>query len=179
VLARDSEISLIVLAPTVNEAVRGELGCFGWQIGEHEAGVHCITGGPFAMWLVETDVMAKLGQPILSLVSRVFLKNRERINEQLTRSGHGLLLWYVLQQIGQFRDMGEEFAMQHAGTEYMGELEEELQTAVLETIPVEKRLQGMSPEEVLRRFSPEGFADGLSDEQAAYLRELLDRRQKR
>lgn len=183
-----AEISLIVLAPSVNEAFRGELHALGWQIGEHEAGVHRITGGPFTTWLVETDVMAKLGQPVLALMSRVFLKDHERIIEQLTRTGHGLLLCYVLQQIEQFRGMGEEFAMQHAGTEYMGELEDELQTAVLETIPVEKRLQGvppeerlrgLSPEEVLRRFSPEGFADGLSDEQAAHLRELLDRRHKR
>ena len=56
-----AEISLIVLAPGVNEAVRDEVQAFGWQIGEHEAGVHRITGGPFTMWLVETDVMAKRG----------------------------------------------------------------------------------------------------------------------
>jgi hypothetical protein len=67
--------------------------------------------------------------------------------------------------------------MQHAETQYMTELEEELQTAVLETIPAEKRLRGLSPEEVLRRFTPEGFADGLSDEQADGLRRLLERRQ--
>ncbi len=40
--------------------------------------------------------------------------------------------------------------MQHADTQYMGELEEELQTAVLETIPVEKRLRGLPAEERLR-----------------------------
>ena len=78
--------------------------------------------------------------------------------------------------------------MQHTGTEYMGQLEEELQTAVLETIPVEKRLRGLppeerlrglSPEEVLKRFTPEEVAEGLTDAQAAQLRDLLDRRQKR
>jgi hypothetical protein len=73
--------------------------------------------------------------------------------------------------------MGEEFAMQHADTETMSALEEELQTAVLEAIPVEKRLRGLSPEEVLQRFTPEQVAGGLSDEQAARLRELLERRQ--
>jgi len=97
-----------------------------------------------------------------------------------------MLLCYTLQQIEQFRSLGEEFAMQHADTEYMGELEEELQTAVLEAIPVERRLRGLpaeerlrglSPEEVLRRFTPEQVAGGLSDEQAARLRELLERRQ--
>ncbi len=66
--------------------------------------------------------------------------------------------------------------MQHADTEFMTELEEELQTAVLETIPVEKRLRGVSPEEVLRRFTPEGFAEGLTDDQADRLRRLLELR---
>jgi len=96
-----------------------------------------------------------------------------------------MLLCYTLQQIEQFRSMGEEFAMQHADTEYMGELEEELQTAVLEAIPVERRLRGLSPEEVLgrfsprevlRRFTPEELAGGLSDEQAERLRELLEQK---
>jgi hypothetical protein len=89
-----------------------------------------------------------------------------------------MLLCYTLQQIEQFRSLGEEFAMQHADTETMGELEEELQTAVLEAIPVERRLRGLSPEEVLRRFTPEQVAGGLSDEQAARLRELLECRVK-
>jgi hypothetical protein len=76
--------------------------------------------------------------------------------------------------------------MQHTDTEHMGELAEELQTAVLEAIPVEKRLRGLpaedrlrglSPEEVLRRYTPEELAGGLSEEQAARLRELLERKQ--
>ena len=71
-----------------------------------------------------------------------------------------MLLCYMLQQIEQFRSLGEEFAMQHADTETMSELEEELQTAVLETIPVEKRLRGLSPEQVLQRFTPEQVAGG-------------------
>jgi len=90
-----------------------------------------------------------------------------------------MLLCYTLQQIEQFRSLGEEFAMQHADTEYMGELEEELQTAVLEAIPVERRLRGLPAEERLRGLSPEEVAGGLSDEQAARLRELLERRQRR
>ena len=99
-----------------------------------------------------------------------------------------MLLCYTLQQIEQFRSLGEEFAMQHTDTETIGELEEELQTAVLEAIPVERRLRGLpaeerlrglSPEEVLRRFTPEQVAGGLSDEQATRLRELLERRQRK
>ena len=182
-----ADVSLVVLAPSVNQSVRDELDCFGWQINEREAGVHEISGGPLAMWLIETDVMARLGQPVLSLVSRVFLNEREGIIRQLTRSGHGLLLCYTLQQIEQFRSLGEDFAMQHADTEYMTELEDELQV-VLQGISVEKRLQGLRPEERLqglrpeerlRGLTPEEMVAGLSDEQAERLRELLERRQKK
>jgi len=88
-------------------------------------------------------------------------------------------LHYVLQQVGQFHSLGEIFAMQHEVPEYSGELDEELQTAKLESIPVEKRLQGLAPEDVLRRFTPEQVAAGLSEEQAARLRELLERRQEK
>jgi hypothetical protein len=183
-----ADISLIVLAPRLNDAARGELHSLGWQLIEHASGVHRVTGGPFKTLLIETDVMAGLGQPVLSLVSRVFLDEHQRIIGELRREGYAGLLHYVLQQVGQFRSLGEDFAMQHADTEYLGELEEELQTAVLETIPVEKRLRGLTaddllrrvpPEERLRGLSPEDVVAGLSDEQATRLRELLDRRQRR
>ncbi len=75
-----ADISLIVLAPNLNDAIRDELHSLGWQVSEHEAGVYRIAGGPFTTWLVETDVMAKRGQPTLSLVSRVFLNEHERIS---------------------------------------------------------------------------------------------------
>ena len=180
-----SDVSLVVLAPSVNEAVRDELGCFGWQISEREAGVYGISGGPFTMSLIETDVMAGQGQPIFSLVSRVFLNEHERIIEELRQTGHELLLCYMLQQVAQFRNLGEDFAMQHAGTEYLGEVEDELQ-AVLDAIPAENRLRGLQPEERLRGLrpeerlrglTPEEMAAGLTEEQAERLRELLDRRQ--
>ena len=87
-------------------------------------------------------------------------------------------LWHDVSPVGtKACSLGEDFAMQHKDSEYLGELEEELQTAVLEAIPVEKRLQGLPAEEELRRFTPEELAAGLSEEQAARLRELLERRQ--
>ncbi len=171
------DISLIVLAPTVNAAVRDELELLGCQIGEQEPGIFRVDGLPFAAWLVETDVMAERGQPILSLVSRVFLRDRERIIDHLTRTGHVALLYFMLQQVQQFHNLGEDFAMQHKDSEYLGEVEEELQTAVLEAIPVERRLRGLTPEELLRVLSPEEMVRGLSKEQAARLRELLERGQ--
>ena len=86
---------------------------------------------------------------------------------RLKRSGYAHLLSYMLQQIQQFRHLGEDFAMQHKDSEYLGELEEELQTAVLEAIPAERRLRGLSPEEVVA---------SLSEEQLARLRDLLERK---
>ena len=66
--------------------------------------------------------------------------------------------------------------MQHAGTEYLDEVEDELKT-ILRGMPVALRLDGLPAEEVLRRYTPEEVADGLSEEQASRLRELLARRQ--
>lgn len=51
----------------------------------------------------ETAVVAQFGQPILSLVSRVFLNEHERIIGPLRRTGLELLLCYLRQQVAQFR----------------------------------------------------------------------------
>jgi hypothetical protein len=85
----------------------------------------------------------------------------------------------MLQQVQQFRRLGEDFAMQHKDSEYLGEVEDQLLATVPEGVPVEKRLQGLSPEDRLRGLSPEEMIAGLSEEQAARLRELLERRRDR
>ena len=180
-----ADISLIVVAPTLNEALRTELESLGGEVGENEPGIFCLGGFRFATYLVETDVMAERGEAVLSLVSRVFLKRRQGIMEQLTRSGHVALLCYMLQQVHQFRSLGEDFAMQHTDSEYLGELEEALLASVLAATPVEKRLsgltpqerlQGLAPEERLHGLTPEEVAAGLTEEQAARLRALLERK---
>ncbi len=75
--------------------------------------------------------------------------------------------------------------MQHTDTQYLGTLEEELLTAVLRAAPVEKRLEGLSAEDVLHGIpvekrleglTPEDLAAGLTPEQATRLRELLERK---
>jgi hypothetical protein len=188
------DISLLVLAPTVNEAARDELQLLGCQLEAPEPGICQVSGLQFAAWFVETDVMAERGQPLLSLVSRVFLRDRERIIEQLTHTGHVDLLCYMLQQVQQFRRFGEDFAMQHKDSEYLGEVETELRAAVLEAIPPEERLRGLPPEERLRGLPPEERLRGLppeerlrgvsfdelilnlSEDQVAQLREALERR---
>jgi hypothetical protein len=187
------DISLIVLAPVANEAAKDELRSFGHQITPHEPGILSVVGAPFTTWLVETDEMARRGQPILSLVSRVFLQAHRSIIERLRATDHAALLSYILQQIQQFRSLGEDFAMQHTDSELLGQVEEELQAAVLQAIPVEKRLQGLSADEILQAISveqrlrglsaqervsglsPEELAAALSKEQIKRLWELIER----
>jgi hypothetical protein len=120
---------------------------------------------PFTAWLVETDTMAARGETVLSLVSRVFLDERERIIQRLKDSGRTVLLDYLLQQVQQFRQGGEEFAMQHTDCEYLGLVEEDLQTAVLEQIPPERRIRGLPPEDRLRGLPPEDRLRGLPPEE--------------
>jgi hypothetical protein len=137
--------------------------------------------------LVETDVMAERGQPILSLVSRVFVNDRRSIIEKLARGGHDALApyRYMVQQVRQFRNE-ENFAMQQVLSENLKQFYDELLTKELEELPVERRLQGISPEERLRGLSPNEllralppeFVAGLSEEEAARLRELLEQKRK-
>ena len=144
-----------------------------------------IAGGPFTIWLVETDVMAERGQPILSLVSRVFLNEHERIIEQLRRTGHELLLCYMLQQIEQFRNLGRSLRCSTRTRNTWARWKRNCRRRSWRRsrsrsvcgLPPEERLRGLSSEEILRRFTPEKFADGLSEEQAARLQELLEHRQ--
>jgi len=147
-----------------------------------------VTGLPFTTWLVETDVMAERGQPILSLVSRVFLNDRRSIIEKLARGGHDALAnyHYMVQQVKQFRGEGD-FAMQQVLSENLEQFDKDIVTKMLEELPVEQRLQGLSleerlrglpPDEVLRALTPE-FIAGLSEQEISRLRELLPRKQGR
>ena len=163
-----SEMSLISLAPTLNDGLRRELRVLGGQAVEEERRIFRLEGMPFATCALETDTMAEGGEAVLSLVSRVFLDHRERIIELLTSTGHAALLWYMLQQVQQFRSLGEGFAMQHKDSEYLGEVEDELLTTVLDAIPVEKRLRGLTAEqqeEFLATVPAERLLHGLTPEQ--------------
>jgi hypothetical protein len=82
-----SEISLMILATRANRALLEELRLLHCETSEHGPGVFQVTGLPFTAWMVETDVMAEHGQPVLSLVSRVFLDDRKRIIEVPCNTG--------------------------------------------------------------------------------------------
>jgi hypothetical protein len=98
----------------------------------------------------------------------------------------GPLLAYALLQVHEFLALGEDFAMQYTGTEYLGVWNEELKTAVLELIPpedrlrglsAEDRLRGLSAEDRLRGLSAEDVVKGLSEPELARVRKMLGRDQ--
>jgi hypothetical protein len=87
---------------------------------------------------------------------------------------------YLAQQIKQFRLRGEEFAMQHLGTE--DELKQVLRE-IIATMSPEERQQILSEEEWKRALperlgllSDEELVQALSPERLEHLRRLLERR---
>ena len=54
---------------------------------ESEPGIHAIVGGLFSGCLIETDGMAARDQPVLSLFSRAFLKDRLRSIDLFKKQG--------------------------------------------------------------------------------------------
>ncbi|MGH7201733.1 MAG: hypothetical protein ACREJB_14085 [Planctomycetaceae bacterium] len=155
------DLSLIVLAPSLNQPFRSAVELRGLSVHEEEPGIHRIDGALFTTWVIETDRVTGPGEPVLSLFSRLVLRQRRRIIDQLSESGHEIMLHYVLQQIRQFQGLGEAFAMQHRSVENM----EDFKAAVMRSFPAEDRLQGLSAEEVLRHFPAEELLRGLSAEE--------------
>ena len=180
-------VSVIVVAPAVNGALQDDLRLLGCEISLHEPGIFRVAGLPFTAWLVETDVMAERGQPILSLVSRVFLNNRQGIIDKLAGRDRAALerYRYMVQQIKQFRGE-EDIAMHETLSQNLEQLAHEFFIKTMEEAPVEERLRGLSPEERLRGLQPEERVRGLSleerfagltEEEKARLRELFQRKQ--
>ena len=165
------EISLLVVVPNVNTPLHDDLRLLKCEIDEREPGIFRVTGQPFDIWVVETDVMAERIQPILSLVSREFLNDRESIIERLAELGEATLArcHYVVQQVQQFRKE-EDMAMQQALTKTLKEFDEELVDRMVQELPAERRLRGLPPEERLRGLPPGRAAAGLSPEDVCVVR---------
>lgn len=169
-----TELTLIVLAPAMNEAFLADVRRRGLVAREQAPGIHRIDGPMFATWMIETDPIAGPEQPILSLFSRVFLRERHRIMEHPTTTRFARVVLCVLQQIQQFQRAGEGFQMAHADVDVMDQVYEDLKAAVLQAIPPEERLRGLPPEErlrgllaeeVLAAFPPGKLVGGLTAEQ--------------
>jgi hypothetical protein len=121
--------------------------------------------------VLETDVLAGLNHPLLTVVSPTFLKQGQATYQLLRQGGYTNLVVYMTQQIEQFQLRGEEFAMQHLGAE------DELIKVLREmwaTMPTKARLETLSPEERLEGLSPEERLKGLTPEQLEHLRQVLE-----
>jgi len=171
-----SELTLIVLAPSVTRPFLEDLSGTGLTAHEIEPGIHRIDRPLFATWLIECDRIAGPDEPVLTLFSRVFLQERSRIMGQLDQAGHRDVLHYAMQQIEQFKNIGEEFRMQHKDAGIMDATLDDwaanyLQANYLHRMPAEQRLQGLTVEDILKVLSKKE----LSPEERARLRELLER----
>jgi hypothetical protein len=186
-----AHLHLLVLAPRLTRPYRQELETLGVTAQAQEPGIWRLQGGMalHPTWVLETEALAGLSHPLLTLVSPTFLANPGSAYDLLHQGGYTNLVVYLTQQIQQFRLHREEFAMQHLGTEdelkhVLREIlltmspQERLETfskkdlkqllpEILATISVEERLEGLSEEERLQ---------GLTPEQLDRLRQLLEQR---
>jgi hypothetical protein len=183
------DVSLVFIAPSLSQPFLNHLPLRRLHVESdpNELGVYRIVGGMFETWVIETDEMARRRRPILTLFSRVFLRDRRRIIEELEALGCERVLRYVVQQIQQFRQFGENWTMQFSDTAEMEKIDEELREAllssirpaelerILQRVPPQERLKGLSPEQVLQGLSPEQVLQGLSADERRRLKELLDR----
>jgi len=182
---RRTELTLMLVAPRLTDGFLEEMRQGDHEMIEEEPGIHRIDGGIFRAYVVETDRVAGLGEPMLTLFSREFMKHPSAFAE-LLKEEHSDMLYYVMQQIEQFRRQMPHFEVSHM-TEYMNQTLEEMEAAFLDGLPLERRLRGIPKEvledsvlnaipveEVLKRYSPEEMLRGLSEEDRARLRKLLD-----
>ncbi len=170
----------------INGPFRDELRQLGGESSQHEPGIFRVSGLPFAIWLVETDAMADQGEPIMSLVSRIFLNDRRRIIKQLVKTDEIALLQYIMQFMEQSSAFDEGIIMKGV-VDDPKVLKEEILTAILEELSAERRLHGLLASEVARWLPPEERVRGLSleerlaglglsEEEAAQVLQLLQRK---
>jgi hypothetical protein len=110
-------------------------------------------------WLLETEALAGLRHPLLTLFSPQFLNQGPQTYAQLRQGGYTELVVYLAQQIQQFQQKGAEFAMQHLGTE--DEMEQAL-LAVVASLPTEKLLAGLDRRKLMASLPPKERLAGLS-----------------
>jgi len=163
-LLAPDKLHLLVVAPRLTKAYGEELRALAVTAQEEQPGIWALHGGPVThrTWVLETTVLAGVDHPLLTLFSPRFLQHGQHTYAELHEGGYTELVVFLAQQIQQFQRRGDEFAMQHLGTE---EEMEQILLDILATLPPEKRLQVLSPEERLQGLSPEKRLEGLSLEE--------------
>ena len=171
-LLEPARLRQLLLAPRPTRPYRDELQTLGVTAEPQERGIWRLQGGPVVhrTWVLETEELAGLEHPLLTLVSPRFLDNPAATYDSLHQGGYTDLVVYLAQQVHQFRLRGKEFAMQHLGSE--DQMEQTLRE-FLATLPPEDRVRGLSLEERLKGLSLEELLRGLSPEELERLRQLL------
>jgi hypothetical protein len=155
---------LVVVAPRLTRPYRDELRVLGVTPREERPGAWALEGGVVShrTWVLETEALAGLDHPLLTLFSPEFLRRGPQTYTTLRQAGYTQLVVYMAQQIHQFDLAGEEFAMQHMGTE--DEMRQVLRDLIA-SLPPEERFAGLAPEERLAGLAPEDRLAGLPPEE--------------
>jgi len=169
-------LHLLVLAPRLTKPYREELRVLGAITQQQGAGVWCLQGGRVIQpnWVLETEELAGLSHPLLTLFSPRFLHDAAGTYDALHQGGYTEMVTYLAQQIHLFRRLGKEFAMQHLGSEEL----QRVWRDILADTPPEERLEGLLPEERLKGLSADELLKGLSREELERLRQLLQKQAK-
>jgi hypothetical protein len=167
-----AQMSLLVVAPRVTKPYRSEWQALGVAAEQEQPGIWRLQGGVVVhpMRVLETEVLAGVDHPLLSVFSPQALRSGTPTYQQLIQAGYAELVVYVAQQIRQFRQQGEEFIMQHLGSK------EEIAQAwrnLLAQLSPEERLEGLTVEQRLQGLAPEQRLQGLTPEELERLRALL------
>ena len=170
-----ADLSLIVLAPSVTDHFETDVRLRGMTQVREEPGVIRIDGGLFPLWLLESDGLTGPQEPVMAVISRVFLRQGRRIMETVRGFGSDPALLYAIQQIEQFRSLGENFMVQHTHTLEMDQEYAALKDAFVRSLSPEERLAGLSLQERLADLSLEERLAGLTAEQRRQLLKLLER----
>jgi hypothetical protein len=180
-LLEPARLHLLVLAPKLTKPYRQELRTLGVTAEPQERGIWRLQGGLIVhrTWVLETEELAGLDHPLLTLVSPTFLENRLATYDLLREGGYTNLVVYLAQQVHQFRLWGKEFAMQHLGADaeliqVMRDIWETLSPEEREEMwPTEERLKRVPLEDRLRGLSLEDRLRGLTPEELQRVRQLL------
>jgi hypothetical protein len=185
-LLAPSRLHLLVLAPRLTRPYREELQVLGVTAGQEEPGIWRLQGGPVIhpTWVLETEALAGLNHPLLTLFSPRFLEAHVATYDVLREGGYTGLVVYVAQQINQFRLQGKEFVMQHLGAEQelvkvMRDIwdtlssEDRVKVFGFSEFPTREQLLAPTLKERLKGLSPEERLIGLSPEELEQLRQLL------
>jgi hypothetical protein len=174
-LLEPGRLHLVVIAPRLTRPYREELRALGVTPEPQAPGIWRLQGGVVVhpTWVLETEALAGLDHPLLTLVSPRILQDHLATYDMLRRGGYNEMMVYMAQQIHQFQRLGKEFAMQHLGAD--SELAKVLRDCWLSLSP-EERAEGMARmpiEERLAGIPPEDRLRGLTPEEREKLRQML------